>query len=133
MHWLENAAARAGIPGAKRVNIPANASRAAAWEQLVRVRRLSERAPTERVAPVLRVPIADLKLAGPASIDAALNGAYSADDVVEISSGDVRPCCSWTTTQFYVGSELVSRLRGNRRTAMLPVMSSPVATSGTPR
>ena len=140
MHWLENAAARAGIPGAKTVNIPANASRAAAWEQLVRVLRLSERALAERVAPVLRVPIADLEhaepkaarlvpeklakkhgvyplretdreltvassepqdyeaerdigfasgrritfeLAGPASIEAALNGAYSADGVVE--------------------------------------------------
>ncbi len=140
MHWLENAAARAGIPGAKTVNVPANASRAAAWEQLVRVLRLSERALAERVAPVLRVPIADLEhaeakaarlvpeklakkhgvyplretdreltvassepqdyeaerdigfasgrrisfeLAGPASIEAALNGAYSADGVVE--------------------------------------------------
>jgi type II secretory ATPase GspE/PulE/Tfp pilus assembly ATPase PilB-like protein/CheY-like chemotaxis protein len=140
MHWLENAAARAGIPGAKTVNVPANASRAAAWEQLVRVLRLSERALAERVAPVLRLPIANLEnaeakaarlvpeklakkhgvyplretdrelivassepqdyeaerdigfasgrritfeLAGPASIEAALHGAYSADGVVE--------------------------------------------------
>ncbi|MEO8335710.1 MAG: ATPase, T2SS/T4P/T4SS family [bacterium] len=140
MHWLESAAARAGIPGAKTVNVPQSASRAAAWEQLVRVLRLSERALAERVAPVLRVPIADLEhadakaarlvpeklakkhgvyplretdreltlassepqdyeaerdigfasgrritfeLAGPASIEAALNGAYSADGVVE--------------------------------------------------
>ena len=60
MHWLENAAARAGIPGAKTVNIPTNASRTAAWEQLVRVLRLSERALAERVAPVLRVPLANL-------------------------------------------------------------------------
>ncbi len=140
MHWLENAAARAGIPGAKAANIPQNASRAAAWEQLVRTLRLTERALAERVAPVLRVPLADLEhadakaarlvpeklakkhgvyplretdreltvassepqdyeaerdigfasgrrisfeLAGPASIEAALNGAYSADGVVE--------------------------------------------------
>jgi type II secretory ATPase GspE/PulE/Tfp pilus assembly ATPase PilB-like protein/ActR/RegA family two-component response regulator len=63
MHWLANAALRAGIPGAKSANIPQNAVLATAWEQLARELRLSESALAAKVAPTLRVPLADFERA----------------------------------------------------------------------
>ena len=63
MHWLATAAARAGIPGATTANIPQTAVLAAAWEQLARELRLSESALAARVAPTLRVPLADFESA----------------------------------------------------------------------
>ena len=140
IHWLANAAARAGIPSAKTASVPPGATTSGAWGHLVRELRLSESALAAQVAPVLRVPLADFdraepaaarlvpeklarkhgvyalretdreltvassdpqdyeaerdigfasgrrirfELAGPSAIDAALNGAYSADRAVE--------------------------------------------------
>ena len=51
MHWLANAALRAGIPGVKTANIPRNAAVATAWEQLADELRLSESALAEQVVP----------------------------------------------------------------------------------
>ena len=61
MHWLANAASRAGIPGAQTAHIPQSAALAVAWEQLARELRLSESALAARVAPTLRVPLADFE------------------------------------------------------------------------
>ena len=61
MHWLANAALRAGIPGAKTANIPQNVAVATAWQQLARELRLSESALAEQVATTLRVPLADFE------------------------------------------------------------------------
>ena len=61
MHWLANAALRAGIPGAKTANIPQNVAVATAWQQLARELRLSESDLAEQVATTLRVPLADFE------------------------------------------------------------------------
>ena len=63
MHWLANAALRAGIPGAETANIPQNMALVTAWEQLARELRLSESALAARVAPTLRVQLADFERA----------------------------------------------------------------------
>jgi type IV pilus assembly protein PilB len=59
MHWLANAALRAGIPAAKTASISAATPLPAVWEQLARELRLTESALAAKVAPVLRVPLAD--------------------------------------------------------------------------
>ena len=59
MHWLANAALRAGIPAAKTASIPATADLSAVWEQLAREFRMTESALAAKVAPVLRIPLAD--------------------------------------------------------------------------
>ena len=63
MHWLVNAAVRAGLPGAKGANIPSNMPVGAAWEQLARELRMPERALAAAIAPALRVAIADFERA----------------------------------------------------------------------
>ena len=140
MHWLVNAASRAGIPGSTSVPLTPPTPLPRAWEMVARDLRLSETALAERVAPVLRMKLADLEhaepnakrllpeklarrygvyplretdrelvvassdpnnydaerdvsfasgrrvafeLAAPSAIEQALNGAYSADRVVE--------------------------------------------------
>ena len=59
MHWLVNAALRAGIPAAKTASVPDSAALSAVWEQLAREFRMSESALAAKVAPVLRIPLAD--------------------------------------------------------------------------
>ena len=59
MHWLANAALRAGIPAAKTASIPATAELSAVWEQLAREFRMTESALAAKVAGVLRIPLAD--------------------------------------------------------------------------
>jgi type II secretory ATPase GspE/PulE/Tfp pilus assembly ATPase PilB-like protein/CheY-like chemotaxis protein len=140
MHWLVSAASRAGIPGTTSVPLTAATPLPHAWELVARELRLSQAALAERLAPVLRMKLADLEnaepnakrllpeklarrygvyplretdrelvlassdpnnydaerdvsfasgrrvafeLASPSAIEAALNGAYSADRVVE--------------------------------------------------
>ncbi|MEP7000120.1 MAG: ATPase, T2SS/T4P/T4SS family [bacterium] len=63
MHWLANAALRAGIPGATNSNIPQNATLTSAWEQLARELRMSESALAAKIAPILRLPLADFEQA----------------------------------------------------------------------
>ena len=65
MHWLVNAAVRAGIPGAKTANIASNAPLGAAWEQLARELRMPEGALAAAIAPTLRTRIADFERAEP--------------------------------------------------------------------
>ncbi|MES2178319.1 MAG: ATPase, T2SS/T4P/T4SS family [Gemmatimonadota bacterium] len=62
-HWLVNAAARAGIPGAKTANIAQGVTLAGAWEQLGRELKLTESALVAQVAPVLRLPVAEFERA----------------------------------------------------------------------
>ena len=59
MHWLANAALRAGIPAAKTASVSEATPLPAVWEQLAREFRLTESALAAKVAPVLRVPLAD--------------------------------------------------------------------------
>ena len=59
MHWLANAALRAGIPAAKTASVPAAAAMPAVWEQLAREFRMTEGALAAKVAPILRLPLAD--------------------------------------------------------------------------
>ena len=59
MHWLVNAALRAGIPAAKTASVPDSAALSAVWEQLAREFRMSESALAAKVAPVLRISLAD--------------------------------------------------------------------------
>ena len=139
-HWLVNAAVRAGIPGAKALNLAHGIPVGAAWEQVGKELRVSEKVLVSQLAPVLRLPPANLdhveakaarllpeklarkhmvfalretdrelvvassdpqdyeaerdlgfasgrrikfELAGPASIEAALQGGYSADSIVQ--------------------------------------------------
>ena len=65
MHWLVNAAVRAGIPGAKTAKITANTPLATAWDLLARELRMPEGSLAAAVAPVLRVAIADFERAEP--------------------------------------------------------------------
>jgi type II secretory ATPase GspE/PulE/Tfp pilus assembly ATPase PilB-like protein/CheY-like chemotaxis protein len=65
MHWLVNAAVRAGIPGAKTANIASNTPLNSAWEQLARELRMPEGALAAAVAPVLRVRLADFERTEP--------------------------------------------------------------------
>src|SRR6476661_8033428 len=140
MHWLVNAASRAGLSGTTPVSLTPATPLPRAWELVARELRVSESALAERVAPVLRMKLADLaqaepnakrlvpeklarrygvyplretdrelvvassdpnnydaerdvsfasgrrvafELATPSAIETALNGAYSADRVVE--------------------------------------------------
>jgi type II secretory ATPase GspE/PulE/Tfp pilus assembly ATPase PilB-like protein/CheY-like chemotaxis protein len=61
MHWLVNAAVRAGIPGAKTANIASNTPVNAAWEQLARELRMPESALAAALAPALRMRLADFE------------------------------------------------------------------------
>ncbi len=61
MHWLANAALRAGIPAAKNASVPGTTAIPAVWEQLAREFRLTESALAAAVAPVLRIPLADFE------------------------------------------------------------------------
>ncbi len=63
MHWLVNAAVRAGLPGAKTANIPPSAPLSVAWEQLARELRIPEASLAAAVAPTLRVGLADFERA----------------------------------------------------------------------
>ena len=140
MHWLVNAASRAGYPDTTSFPLTSATTLPQAWELVARVLRVSESTLAARVAPVLRMKLADLdhaepnakrlvpeklarrygvyplretdrelvvassdpnnydaerdvsfasgrrvafELAAPSAIETALNGAYSADRVVE--------------------------------------------------
>jgi hypothetical protein len=61
MHWLVNAAVRAGIPGAKTANLGSSMPLTAAWEQLARELRMPEGALAAALAPVLRIGLADVE------------------------------------------------------------------------
>ena len=63
MHWLVNAAVRAGLPGAKGADIASNTPVGAAWDLLARELRMPERALAAALAPTLRVAIADFERA----------------------------------------------------------------------
>ncbi len=63
MHWLVNAAVRAGLPGAKTANIAPNTALDAAWERLARELRMTEGALASAIAPTLRMRIADFERA----------------------------------------------------------------------
>ena len=65
MHWLANAALRAEIPGAESAGIPQGAPLATVWSQLARAARLSESALAARIAPTMRVALADFERADP--------------------------------------------------------------------
>ena len=65
MHWLVNAASRAGLSELASDPLPAATPLPRAWEYVARELRLSEGALAERVAPVLRMKLADLGRAEP--------------------------------------------------------------------
>lgn len=60
-HWLTNAAARAAIPGAAALIVPPGATARSAWEQLSRDLRMPDQALAARLAPVMRLPLADFE------------------------------------------------------------------------
>ena len=62
-HWLANAAERAAIPGAATIGATPAASVRGAWEHVARALRVSEAALAAKVAPVLRLPLADFERA----------------------------------------------------------------------
>jgi len=67
MHWLVNAASRAGLPETGSVPLTPATPLPRAWELVARELRLSESALAERVAPVLRMKLADLDRAEPSA------------------------------------------------------------------
>ena len=60
MHWLVNAASRAGIPGSAAVTIAPGATLPAAWQGTASQLGITELALAARVAPALRMKLADL-------------------------------------------------------------------------
>jgi type IV pilus assembly protein PilB len=59
MHWLVNAAARAGIPGTGSVTVTQGTSLGKAWELVARDLRLDQDTLAEKIAPSLRMKLAD--------------------------------------------------------------------------
>ena len=57
-HWLQNAAVRAGIPGAAEAVVAPTASVAQAWDEVSRGTQLSGYALASKVATALRLPLA---------------------------------------------------------------------------
>jgi type II secretory ATPase GspE/PulE/Tfp pilus assembly ATPase PilB-like protein/ActR/RegA family two-component response regulator len=60
MHWLVNAAARAGIPGATKLSVTQGTALARAWEQVARDLGFGQDELAARIAPTLRMKLADL-------------------------------------------------------------------------
>ena len=65
MHWLVNAAVRAGLPGARTATIAQNTPLPAAWEQLARELRIPEASLAAGIAPTLRIGVADFERVEP--------------------------------------------------------------------
>jgi type II secretory ATPase GspE/PulE/Tfp pilus assembly ATPase PilB-like protein/ActR/RegA family two-component response regulator len=59
MHWLVNAATRAGLPGTKDVTVTQGTALGEAWELVARDLRLDQDDLAERIAPSLRMKLAD--------------------------------------------------------------------------
>jgi len=59
MHWLVNAATRAGIPGTKHVTVSAGSPLGKAWELVARDLRLDQDKLARAIAPTLRMKLAD--------------------------------------------------------------------------
>ena len=65
MHWLVNAATRAGIPGTKHVTVSAGTSLGKAWELVARDLRLDQDRLATAIAPTLRMKLADFSAIEP--------------------------------------------------------------------
>jgi hypothetical protein len=59
MHWLVNAATRAGLAGATAVTVSTGTPLGKAWELVARELRLDQDGLAARIAPVLRMKLAD--------------------------------------------------------------------------
>jgi type IV pilus assembly protein PilB len=59
MHWLVNAATRAGIPGTKSVTVTQGTSLVKAWELVARDLSLDQNGLATKIAPALRMQLAD--------------------------------------------------------------------------
>ena len=69
MHWLKNAANRAGLPAAAGLKIGSAVSTTIAWDMASRGLGLTKRDLAGRVAPSLGVRVANLEAAEPAGAD----------------------------------------------------------------
>lgn len=65
MHWLVNAATRAGLAGTNPATVTQGTPLAKAWEQVARDLRIEQDALAAKVAPVLRMKLADFDAADP--------------------------------------------------------------------
>src|SRR3954467_13598626 len=59
MHWLVNAATRAGLAGTKNVTVNQGTPLGKAWELVARDLRMEQDTLAAKIAPVLRMKLAD--------------------------------------------------------------------------